>query len=95
MIKKEVFIGFLVGLAANLTGIFFYTYFFSDYPVEEAVALGIQEGVLGSLIALGAIMNFLPFFVFLKKNQIYRVRGVLMATLLAAIAIMISEIMSF
>ena len=92
MIKKEIFIGFLVGLAANLTGMFFYISFFSDYSVEDSIAAAIEQGVMGSLIALGAILNFLPFFVFLKKNQIYRVRGVMIATLLAAILIVVTKL---
>lgn len=91
MIKKEIFIGFLVGLAANLAGMFLYISFFSDYSVEETLAAAIEDGFIGSLIALGAIFNFLPFFVFLKKNQLYRVRGVVIATLLAAIVILITK----
>lgn len=91
MIKKEVAIGFFVGLAANLAGIFLYISFFSEYSVEKTIMEGIEQGFIGSLIALGAVLNFVPFFVFLKKNQLYRVRGVLIATLLAAIVIVFSK----
>lgn len=91
MIIKEVLIGFLVAVAANLTGMFFYISFFSVHSVEITITNALQEGYLGSLIGLGAIMNFLPFFVFLKKNQIYRVRGVVIATLLGALTIVVTE----
>lgn len=91
MIVKEVLIGFLVAVAANLAGMFLYISFFSEYTVETTLAAAVEDGFIGSLIALGAILNFLPFFVFLKKNQLYRVRGVLIATLLAAIVILVTK----
>lgn len=89
--KKEVAIGFLVGLSATLVGIYLYVYFFSEHSVEKSIAIAIKKDFIGSLIALGAILNFLPFFVFLKKNQLYRVRGVLVASLLVALVIMITK----
>ncbi len=89
MIKKEIFIGLLVGLFANLAGIYLYIMAFSPDSLEETLQNAMREDFIGSLIALGAILNFLPFFVFLKKNQPYRSRGVLIATLIAAIAIVI------
>lgn len=91
MIAKEILIGFLVGVFANLAGMFFYIIIFSDYSLERTLSEAFEQGFIGSLIALGAILNFLPFFVFLKKNEIYRVRGVLIASMLAAIVILITK----
>jgi len=53
----------------------------------------IRNGYLGKIIALGALLNFFPFFVFLKKNQIYHARGVVLATVLAAILIALSMVL--
>lgn len=89
MIKKEILIGLFIGLFANLAGIYLYIMAFSPDSLEETLQNAMREDFMGSLIALGAILNFLPFFVFLKKNQPYRSRGVLIATLMAAIAIVI------
>jgi len=89
MIKKEIFIGIIIGIIANLAGIYLYIMAFSPNGLEETILKAKQEDFLGSLIALGAILNFLPFFVFLKKNQVHRSRGVLIATLFAAITIAI------
>lgn len=91
MIAKEVVLGFLITLAANLTGIFFYITIFSEHSLEATLSAALEQGFIGSLIALGAILNFLPFFVFLKKNQLFRVRGAVLATLLAAIVILITK----
>ena len=87
MIKKEVILGLLIGLIANVAGIYLYIALLSPDGLEETILKARSEGFLGSIIALGAILNFLPFFVFLKKNQPYRSRGVLIATLIAAITI--------
>lgn len=87
MIKKEIFIGFLVGVFANLAGIYLYIAAFSPDSFELTLQKAIKNDYMGSIIALGAIANFLPFFVFLKKQQTYRSRGVVIATIVAAIAI--------
>ncbi len=93
MIKKYVLIGFLVGIIANAAGIFFYILMFSDMGLEATLQHAQQNDYLGKIIALGAILNFFPFFVFLKKNQMYHARGVLLATVLMAIVIAITQFM--
>ena len=87
-IKKEIVIGLLIGLIANLSGIYLYIFFFSDHELEETIAGAIENEFMGSLIALGAILNLFVFFIFLKKKQIYRARGVVMATVLAGLIIL-------
>jgi len=91
MIKKYVLIGFLVGLITNTAGIFFYILIFSELDLEATLQQAQQNDYLGKIIALGAILNFFPFFVFLKKNQMYHARGVLLASVLMAIVIAITK----
>lgn len=88
---KEILIGLLIGLAANLSGTYLYIFFFSNFSLEETLISAVQNDFLGSLIALGAILNLIVFFIFIKKNQIYRARGVVMATIIAALAILVSK----
>jgi len=90
-IKKELLIGFVVGLIANLAGSYLYIYFFSEESLESTIKKALQQGVFGNLIALGAILNLFIFFIFLKKNQFYRARGVILAVIVAAISILILE----
>lgn len=87
MIKRNVFIGFLTGIAATLVGIILYISFFSEGDLQTTLAIAANEGYLGKIIALGAILNFLPFFVFLRKNLIYHARGVVLASVLTAVVI--------
>tara|TARA_R100001369_G_scaffold38462_1_gene64198 strand:+ start:58580 stop:58861 length:282 start_codon:yes stop_codon:yes gene_type:complete len=91
MIKKYVLVGFLIGLITNVAGIFFYILIFSDMELEATLQHAQQNDYLGKIISLGAILNFFPFFVFLKKNQMYHARGVLLATVLMAIIIAITK----
>lgn len=88
---KEIMIGFLIGLVANLSGTYLYIYFFSELSLEDTLKAALQDDFLGSLIALGAILNLIVFFIFIKKNEIYRARGVVLATILAALVILISK----
>ncbi|MFD1094156.1 hypothetical protein [Salegentibacter chungangensis] len=87
MRKLDIFIGFLVGIAANIGGILLYISAFSEMNFDDTLSDAIENDYIGKLIALGAILNFLPFFVFIRKKQIYHARGVILATILTAICI--------
>lgn len=90
-IKKEILIGFVIGIIANLTGSYLYIFFFSKYSLETTIQISLEQDILGNIIALGALLNLGVFFIFLKKKKYYRARGVIMATLLAAIIIVIAK----
>lgn len=92
MIKKEILTGFLAGLTANIVGMLIYIIIFSDLPVLETLEESVKGEFMGTLITAGAILNFLPFFYFLKKEKTYRARGVLMASILAALVIAIIKL---
>lgn len=90
-LKKEVFTGLIVGLLANIAGSYLYIYFFSVYNLNETIQNALAQDVLGNIIALGALLNLFVFFIFIKKNQIYRARGVVFATVVSALIILISK----
>lgn len=92
MIKKEILIGFLTGITANLIGMLIYILLFSELPVMDTLEESMKGGFISTLITAGAILNFLPFFYFLKKEETYRARGVLMASILAALIIAIIKL---
>ncbi|TYP76091.1 hypothetical protein [Aquimarina intermedia] len=96
MIKKEIGLGLAIGLIANTFGFILCVLVFSMLSVSglsftETLAASIKNDTFGNLITLGAILNLGAFFLFLKQNKPYRARGVLLATLFAAIVIMISK----
>lgn len=96
MIKKEITIGLIIGLLINGLGFILCVFIFSalsgqGYTFTETIEASIKNESLGSLIALGAIPNLIIFFYFLRKNHIYKARGILLACLVAAICIAISK----
>ena len=90
--KKEIVLGFLVGIIANTIGTLLYILLFSDLGIMETFEAAMAQGHLGSLLALGAILNLAAFFGFLKLRRDYRARGVLIATLLTAMVILYYKI---
>ncbi|MEN8788498.1 MAG: hypothetical protein ABF293_13205 [Flavobacteriaceae bacterium] len=86
--KKEIVIGFIVGIIANSIGTLLYILLFSDMGISETFKAAKEQGHLGSLLALGAILNLLAFFGFLKIRRDQRAKGVLIATLLTAMIIL-------
>lgn len=84
-IKKEIAIGILVSLFATACGLFLYLQYVSEGTISETLLAIKEGGVLGIAIAIAAIPNLFVFFVFLKKRQEYRARGVLIATIITAI----------
>ncbi|GAA4273854.1 hypothetical protein U6A24_02070 [Aquimarina gracilis] len=96
MIKKEIAIGLITGLFVNSIGFVICVFIFSALSPQtlgfsETITASLKNDSFGSLIVLGAIPNLVIFFMFLKKEMAYRARGVLLATLIAAICIAISK----
>lgn len=81
---RDIIIGFLVTLICNLAGMYFYISIFSDLDIMEALQIAWRQNFFSSIIALGAIVDFLPFLVFLQKGNFNYVRGVLISVFLAA-----------
>ena len=91
--------GFILGLIANTIGTYLYVYFATDKGFEYIIKEGYNQGFLGGLIGLGAVLNLVLFFFFLtskigkfkKSVQPYEARGVLLATILAALSVLYFE----
>ncbi len=92
MIRKDVVIGFFIGLLANFVGICIYIFFFSKEGFEGTIKSAISFNFIGKLVSLGAILNLVVFFVLIKMNQDHKARGVMLATLLAAIIVIVNKI---
>lgn len=88
MNKKEVLIGFVVGIIANTIGTLLYILLFSNIGIVETFKAAVAQEHIGSLLALGAILNLAAFFGFLRLKRDYRARGVMIATILTAMVIL-------
>lgn len=87
-VKKELLMGFLVGIIANTIGTLAYIVLFSDLSIMETYTAAVSQGHVGSLLALGAILNLIAFFGFLRIKRDNRAKGVLIATILTALVIL-------
>ena len=92
MNKKDVILGILIGFLANAVGLYFAAMLlgkgddaFTVIKAASSEGLIILSRLLDCLIGLGAILNLVAFFIFIKKKQDQRAKGVLLATILIAI----------
>jgi uncharacterized membrane protein len=92
--KKEILIGFIVALIATAFGCFVFIEFFSNFDFKKSIELIIEGNLEGRVLVLGAIANFFVFFVFLKKKQIYRARGVIIETFVVAFLVLLLTLFS-
>ena len=89
MKNKEILIGFIIGLIANIIGVFMSVMIlFKELNFSKTFNIinnSIENGFLTKLISLGAVINLISFFLLLKYDCVERARGVLIATFFMAI----------
>lgn len=85
---KNIFIGFGLSIFTTLAGIYVYLELISTVSVEKTWQTILENDMLSTVIALGSIPNLLLFFVFLKRKEDYKARGVMFGVLLAALAVL-------
>ncbi len=84
-IRKEILIGILVSFFATACGLFIYLQYISRFGFYETIEMLRLSDIMGTVLALAALPNLFVFFIFMKKNQLYRARGVIIATIIIAI----------
>lgn len=85
MTKKDIIIGFIIGVLACVLGIFLFITFFTDFDFMRGIKSMKAEGKLGKLITLGAMLDLVVFGVLLKMNKDLMARGVVLAVIIIAI----------
>jgi hypothetical protein len=89
--RKEILIGIIVGLLATVLGFYLYVEFVLNGSFQESLVIINNKNLYGQILSIAAIPNLLVFFIFIKKRQDYRARGVLIATFLVAFLILVSQ----
>jgi len=85
MKKLDLLIGTLIGFATTFLGVYIFLEFFTDYGFTKGLSGMKNQGILGKVITLGAILNIIVFFILLKYNKELMARGVVLATILLTI----------
>ena len=85
-------VGFVIGLIGPMIGILgFYVMRFSDYTFAQYIAMVKYPSVLSPLLSFGAIFNLFFFFPFIWNDYYNAGRGVIGATFIYAIPILITK----
>lgn len=87
MKKSDLLIGFFIGIAATLLGTLVFLQFKMPNLVSlEGISIIREQGIMGKLITLSAVLNLLLFFILLKLNKDLMARGIVLATIVLAIS---------
>ena len=85
MTKKELLLGFIIGIIASVLGSFLFITFFTEFDFITGIQSMKSEGKLGKLITLGSILDLVVFAILLKLNQDSMARGVVLAVISIAV----------
>ena len=89
MNKKEILVGIFSGFLANIAGaIISVIILFQEIKISNILKIlsdSISDNFITKLVSLGAVMNLIVFFVFLRYDYEEKARGVLIATFIIAI----------
>jgi hypothetical protein len=85
MNKKDVLLGFLIGIATTLLGSYLFITFFTEFKFIAGIQIMKSQGNLGKLITLGSILTLIAFGILLKMNKEMMARGVVLAVIALAI----------
>ena len=85
MEKKDLVIGFIIGIVTAIIGTFLFLFSFTEFSSLNDLKIVKEEGILGKVITLGAILNVLMFFLLLNRRKEMMARGVVLATIILAI----------
>ena len=85
MNKRDLLIGFVIGILASILGSFLFITFFTDFDFMAGIESMKSEGKLGKLITLGSILDLVAFGILLKMNKELMARGVVLSVIVIAI----------
>ena len=85
MNKKDLLLGFLLGLVSTLIGAYLFITFFTDFRFIAGIQILNSQGNMGKLITLGCILTLIVFGILLKMNKEIMARGVVLAVIVLAI----------
>ena len=86
--RRDMIIGFVLSILATIAGCYIYMEFIMQNGFEAAWEWMINTHNQSSILSLGAIPNLLLFFVFLKRKEDYKARGVLIGVILIALLVL-------
>lgn len=85
--KTKIFIGFVLSILVTIAG----TYLYMEYVMREGFEASwkwmLETNNQDEILPLGALPNLLLFFVFNKRKEYYKARGVMLGVLVTAFVV--------
>ena len=85
MKKSDLLVGLLIGIIAAGLGSYIFIVAFIDSDFFDGLMSIKENGQLGKIITLGAVLNLATFFLLLHFKKELMARGVILATILLAL----------
>jgi hypothetical protein len=85
MNKKDLLIGFVIGIVASFIGMFLYITLMLHLEFIAGIQSMKSEGQLGKIVTLGSILDLIVFGILLKMNKEIMARGVVLAVIMLTI----------
>lgn len=89
MDKKEIIIGFIVGIFTSLLGSYLFITFFTKFDFSNGIQTIRKMGYLGKVITIGTVLDLAVFLILLNRNKEMMARGVILAVIVLAISTII------
>jgi cellulose synthase/poly-beta-1,6-N-acetylglucosamine synthase-like glycosyltransferase len=86
MNKKDIFIGFIIGIFTSLIGSYLFITIFTQFDISTGIQTIKKNGYLGKVITLGSTLDLAVFAVLLKKDKELMAGGVILAVIVLALS---------
>ncbi|MEO8239570.1 MAG: hypothetical protein ABI793_17735 [Flavobacterium sp.] len=86
MNKKDIFLGFIIGIFTSLLGSYMFITFFTKFDISSGIQTIKENGYLGKVITLGTTLDLAVFALLLKKDKEYMAGGIILAVIVLAIS---------
>ncbi|EJL66058.1 hypothetical protein [Flavobacterium sp. CF136] len=86
MNKKDIFLGFIIGIFTSLLGSYMFITFFTKFDISSGIQTIKENGYLGKVITLGTTLDLAVFAILLKKDKEYMASGIILAVIVLAIS---------
>lgn len=86
MNKKDLLIGFIIGIFTALLGSYLFVTFFTKFDCATGIHTIKREGYLGKVITIGTVLDLAVFWILLQRNEELKARGVVLAVIVLAIS---------
>ncbi|PXY45299.1 hypothetical protein [Flavobacterium hydrophilum] len=90
MNKKDILLGFILGIFTSLLGSCLFITFFTKFDISSGIQTIKENGYLGKVITLGTTLDLAVFAVLLKKDKESMAGGVILAVIVLAISTLLA-----